>query len=171
MSGMQLTTRSPSSSSSRRSTPCVLGCCGPMLSRTVSPVSARPETRCFSSSTVISRVVVAIGSADPRGERGPSDPLPLPLPLPGRGSPTQAPLQGEGRNLLESGGGSAPPALQTSFPLSPLPQLEPRRRPGGGGGGRGGGGGGGGGGGSKGVPDQTHVIRARTACACRSRRS
>src|SRR5271166_4624519 len=31
MSGTALTTFSPSSSSSRRSTPCVDGCCGPML--------------------------------------------------------------------------------------------------------------------------------------------
>src|SRR3990172_5159703 len=77
---MQLTTRSPSSSSSRRNTPCVLGCCGPMLSRTVSPVNARSETRCFSSSTVISREVVAI-SFTGRPERWDSyDPPPLPPP-------------------------------------------------------------------------------------------
>src|SRR5258708_4142136 len=49
---MQFTTFSPSSSSSRRSTPCVLGCCGPMLSSIVSPVSARGETSPLSSSTV-----------------------------------------------------------------------------------------------------------------------
>src|SRR3990170_5654320 len=59
-SGMQLTMRSPSSSSSSRSTPCVLGCCGPMLSSIVSPCRARSETRCFNSSTVISRVEVGI---------------------------------------------------------------------------------------------------------------
>src|SRR5215475_6073535 len=49
---MQLTTFSPSSSRSRRSTPCVLGCCGPMFSSIVSPVSARGETNPLSSSTV-----------------------------------------------------------------------------------------------------------------------
>src|SRR5260221_1840128 len=49
---MQFTTFSPSSSSSRRSTPCVLGCCGPMLSSIVSPVSARGETNPLRSSTV-----------------------------------------------------------------------------------------------------------------------
>src|SRR4030066_31131 len=61
MSGMQLTTTSPSSSNSRRSTPWVLGCCGPMLSSIVSPSSARPETRCLSSSTVASICVRPIG--------------------------------------------------------------------------------------------------------------
>src|SRR6185503_7239105 len=36
MIGLQATTFSPSSSSATRSTPCVLGCCGPMLSVMVS---------------------------------------------------------------------------------------------------------------------------------------
>src|SRR3989304_2073152 len=45
ISGMQVMTRSPSSSRIRRSTPCVEGCCGPMLRMTVSPLSARSETR------------------------------------------------------------------------------------------------------------------------------
>src|SRR5919202_4868051 len=33
MTGLQVTTSSPSSTSSTRSTPCVDGCCGPMLTR------------------------------------------------------------------------------------------------------------------------------------------
>src|SRR4030067_448190 len=45
ISGMQVMTRSPSSSRIRRSTPCVEGCCGPILRMTVSPLSARSETR------------------------------------------------------------------------------------------------------------------------------
>src|SRR5215471_3686019 len=36
MTGLQATTFSPSSSSATRNTPCVLGCCGPMLSVMVS---------------------------------------------------------------------------------------------------------------------------------------
>src|SRR5579872_5901479 len=36
MTGVQSTTVSPSSCSTRRSTPCVLGCCGPMLTVIVS---------------------------------------------------------------------------------------------------------------------------------------
>src|SRR5690348_11462793 len=38
MCGMQRTTVSPSSSSTSRSTPCVAGCCGPMLMSMCSPV-------------------------------------------------------------------------------------------------------------------------------------
>jgi hypothetical protein len=37
MCGMQRITVSPSSSSTRRSTPCVAGCCGPMLMSMCSP--------------------------------------------------------------------------------------------------------------------------------------
>src|SRR3972149_3123618 len=51
---MQEITVSPSNSSSKRSTPWVLGCCGPMLSSTVSPSMARLDTRWRSSSVVIS---------------------------------------------------------------------------------------------------------------------
>src|SRR5688500_18916217 len=53
ISGIALMTISPSSSTIRRSTPCVLGCCGPMFTSTVSPPSRRSENRCFSSSTVV----------------------------------------------------------------------------------------------------------------------
>src|SRR3990170_2103871 len=59
---MQFTTVSPSSSSSRRSTPCVLGCCGPILSSTVSPSRARGDTRLRSSSLVISTCCKVIAS-------------------------------------------------------------------------------------------------------------
>src|SRR5258708_24692771 len=45
---------SPSSSTIRRSTPWVLGCCGPIFKITVSRVSTRGENRCFNSSTVVS---------------------------------------------------------------------------------------------------------------------
>src|SRR5919107_1902143 len=38
--GMHRTTVSPSSSSTRRSTPCVAGCCGPMLMSMCSPASS-----------------------------------------------------------------------------------------------------------------------------------
>src|SRR5919199_6007118 len=40
MWGVHLSTVSPSSSSTRRSTPCVEGCCGPMLMVIVSPLVA-----------------------------------------------------------------------------------------------------------------------------------
>src|SRR5512144_227437 len=49
-SGTTLMIVSPSSSSNRRKTPCVEGCCGPMFSRMVSPSMARFETRCLISS-------------------------------------------------------------------------------------------------------------------------
>src|SRR5665647_2241687 len=42
MTGMTSLTSSPSSVTTRRSTPCVLGCCGPML--TTTSLKARPST-------------------------------------------------------------------------------------------------------------------------------
>src|SRR3990170_4229047 len=117
---MQLTTRSPSSSSSRRSTPCVLGCCGPMLSRTVSPVNARSETRCFSSSTVISREVVAI-SFTGRPERWDSyDPPPLAAPPAWALIRAPGNFAGGGEGFLERWGGGGGPHLSES--LLPLRQ-------------------------------------------------
>ena len=57
MCGMQRTTVSPSSSSTRRSTPCVAGCCGPMLISMCSPSSSGSSAGGASIGTTIARLV------------------------------------------------------------------------------------------------------------------
>src|SRR6476469_4086129 len=74
MCGMHRTTVSPSSSSTRRSTPCVAGCCGPMLISMCSP------TRSGDSSAVGSSIVSTLPpSSTTSGVRcgRPSGPMPV----------------------------------------------------------------------------------------------
>src|SRR5665213_461192 len=68
MCGMQRTTVSPSSSSTRRSTPCVAGCCGPMLISMCSPASSGAAPRAGGSSVVtepFSVTVIGVRTARP----------------------------------------------------------------------------------------------------------
>src|ERR1035441_9367073 len=75
MSGASATMASPSISSTRRSTPWVDGCCGPMLSTIVwSPVPALPCSRAFSTTSSIPGVIMS-GAAMGAIERC----LPLPV--------------------------------------------------------------------------------------------
>src|SRR5689334_1937513 len=95
MSGTALTTVSPSMVRIRRSTPCVLGCCGPILIVMVS-------TRCPSAPTVLSSIVYCVSISC-------CCILYCLVVLPGRGQAPPLPYASRVANLVVQGRGGACP--------------------------------------------------------------
>src|SRR5579871_585553 len=68
MSGIASFMTSPSARTTKRSTPCVDGCCGPMLSVMSSVASAPFTSRCTSTSNPVRLMRLRLQQALPRGD-------------------------------------------------------------------------------------------------------